>query len=1284
MKSKILWLFVISIIIAGMAVADADWEAAKAAIAREYIDHSKAIISTRNDTIAVQLDDANGKFNIGKVVGAVTLTYNYPSSPWSSWTCFYIDGVHYSNSTGQPTGSVPLAGGTVTYPFSLIPHSGDSSFIRGGWRQSDLDITQILQPVYVEHDYLDAYIFIKYQIVNTGTSTRRVGVILQLDTMIGSNDAAPLGTIWGYSGVEEAWTYDSMPPWWFAYEAGPPPPAGAVTAMGILDGFDAVRPNRFAVGGWGNFYNSGTWTYSPTGAGYWDSAVLYWWGVDTLAPGDTMVAATYYGIGHPYSYGSFTFVVDPVSVENCVFTPNPFSFFVMFTNESALALDSVVVHLVLPSGMSTVSGSTDTLMVGGTFLGTGGSAVMNWDIEIGTPPIGDTILVFVTNSSTSDTFWPSEPYVITLPDIGPPPAGFSVGPFDGAWTTCADQQISLEFFAYNGFDLPTDLTFIVDGTLFDLTSPRLLWEDDTLRYTPSANWPDGATVDWGLVDATDAMGCHLEDPVLGSFHVDLSPPVAENEWPPDGAVLGITSIPQIWVELYDVIRAVDPASIIFTCDGATYTVADPELTYANDTLRFDLERAGIVLADGDTICFEITSAADLMPDYCEPNVMEPYSWCFSINIVDIALPDTHLCPPGEIFDIPIYCEDLTGLGITELDITVEFFDAVLQPLGVELAGAVTSGWSLSETIMPNAIRVSGTGSELVGGGVLFYLKFMVPHGGAEGSFSPLNFRNAVFNDGMLATKSIDGFATVCFATHMWSNDLVFSISQQNRRILTFGVTSSASDGWDPGLDIRAIPVPSSQVDGYFHLDDPAYPLYSRLERDMRGPAPLPIVWTGHAASPIAGTVTCRWNSGHFPPGAIFMTYEDGGITRTINMKRVSEVTFDTETEFTIVYNQPELGRWEMITCPGWNLISFPFVAGEAATIREMVPHAITDGYWYDPAIFGYATALYPEPGKGYWVFCTAGDTFHIGGMLVDVAQMDIRTGWNLIGMPYVSTGTLPIGALITEPDVVVPSNIYGFDACGTGAYFTPTEFEVGGGYWLLSTANAFMTIEGDSEAPKALPMPEPEWTFAMRIGDMPYVIGIDDRAESGIDAFDRAIPPHDPDGGTMFGGVAEGLFLSRDIRPSKNAGFDIEADGQFLSWNPSDIPSGFELILHNGRSTLDMRTTNGATLSDNAKIVVHRVLPDRPELYSAVPNPFNPATEIKFAVPEAGRAELAVYDLMGRRVSLIVNGEIDAGVHSVIWDGMSDSGVEMPSGMYFYRLVFGDGKALTRSMVLLR
>ncbi len=68
------------------------------------------------------------------------------------------------------------------------------------------------------------------------------------------------------------------------------------------------------------------------------------------------------------------------------------------------------------------------------------------------------------------------------------------------------------------------------------------------------------------------------------------------------------------------------------------------------------------------------------------------------------------------------------------------------------------------------------------------------------------------------------------------------------------------------------------------------------------------------------------------------------------------------------------------------------------------------------------------------------------------------------------------------------------------------------------------------------------------------------------------------------------------------------------------------------------------------------------------PNPFNPTTSISFSLPVAGAASLVIYNLIGQEVVALVNGELEAGTHTVQWNGKDRSGFAVASGLYFYRL----------------
>ena len=82
------------------------------------------------------------------------------------------------------------------------------------------------------------------------------------------------------------------------------------------------------------------------------------------------------------------------------------------------------------------------------------------------------------------------------------------------------------------------------------------------------------------------------------------------------------------------------------------------------------------------------------------------------------------------------------------------------------------------------------------------------------------------------------------------------------------------------------------------------------------------------------------------------------------------------------------------------------------------------------------------------------------------------------------------------------------------------------------------------------------------------------------------------------------------------------------------------------------------------------------------PNPFVRRTEIQFALSRDSDARLTIFDVTGRKVRSLVDGQLDAGQHGFWWDGVTDDGRLAAGGVYFYRLE-ADGVSQTRKMVQL-
>lgn len=89
-------------------------------------------------------------------------------------------------------------------------------------------------------------------------------------------------------------------------------------------------------------------------------------------------------------------------------------------------------------------------------------------------------------------------------------------------------------------------------------------------------------------------------------------------------------------------------------------------------------------------------------------------------------------------------------------------------------------------------------------------------------------------------------------------------------------------------------------------------------------------------------------------------------------------------------------------------------------------------------------------------------------------------------------------------------------------------------------------------------------------------------------------------------------------------------------------------------------------------------VPEKIVLYQNYPNPFNPMTVIRFSLPRRENVTLEVFDVLGRDVAMLVNEQMDAGEHSVVFDASGLTG-----GVYFYRLQAGKFVSL-KKMVLIR
>ncbi len=88
------------------------------------------------------------------------------------------------------------------------------------------------------------------------------------------------------------------------------------------------------------------------------------------------------------------------------------------------------------------------------------------------------------------------------------------------------------------------------------------------------------------------------------------------------------------------------------------------------------------------------------------------------------------------------------------------------------------------------------------------------------------------------------------------------------------------------------------------------------------------------------------------------------------------------------------------------------------------------------------------------------------------------------------------------------------------------------------------------------------------------------------------------------------------------------------------------------------------SIKDEANLAV----PVEYELSQNYPKPFNPETQIAFTVPANSNVKLVVYDLLGKEVVRLIDGDLQPGQYTVLWNGRDARGSQVATGAYIYRL----------------
>jgi hypothetical protein len=406
---------------------------------------------------------------------------------------------------------------------------------------------------------------------------------------------------------------------------------------------------------------------------------------------------------------------------------------------------------------------------------------------------------------------------------------------------------------------------------------------------------------------------------------------------------------------------------------------------------------------------------------------------------------------------------------------------------------------------------------------------------------------------------------------------------------------------------------------------------------------------------------------------------------------------------------------ELSMLSGWNLVGIPSEI-EHESYLDVFTNALDNSLFSFDGSYRSAQAM--VPGKGYWVRYLSPAIEVMQVQPNTHIQFALNIGWNLVSGP----DTDYVANLIDDPEaVIVPGTLFGF----SGTYQPASVLAPGRGYWIRASAAGLVAMGQSS-------------TMARGIAVQSFIdLGSFDRIEivrggsatgedlnhsqevvlsrlyfggelpEDLHELAYTMPPPAPgqsldarfaDDRWVSGSLVAEVVLSgtTDVLWMRvmPAGYEGESgdgvDAAAASTTSSSNKGVYLLTAWSGEIVTDTQQVTGGALVQLSpgtdRVTVERLdgselspeVPAEFALEQNFPNPFNPSTTIRYALPEAAQVRLEVYTLTGQRVAVLASGEQRAGWHTASFDGSA-----LASGVYIYRLQAG-GFVQTRKLMLIK
>jgi hypothetical protein len=358
-----------------------------------------------------------------------------------------------------------------------------------------------------------------------------------------------------------------------------------------------------------------------------------------------------------------------------------------------------------------------------------------------------------------------------------------------------------------------------------------------------------------------------------------------------------------------------------------------------------------------------------------------------------------------------------------------------------------------------------------------------------------------------------------------------------------------------------------------------------------------------------------------------------------------------------------------------------------------LPSDVLDPYYLavfpnanEGTLFGWNGSYFEEDtmniGKGYWLRFPAAETVPIQGFPVTAWSIDLLEGWNMISGPSCDVA---LADVIDPGNIITPGTLYGYD----GSYFLTDTIKQGTGYWLRANSPGTITLTCGSGLSKPLAtsnynLPDVNQFSSLVISDAAgfnQTLYFNAKLEDPTLIENYSLPPVPPAG-------SFDIRFAGDYRVTdqEEALIHIQSTEYPLSIQVSGLPvvedvfseTGYQYVL---QEIIDNQVVKRHSLMEGQaieiadsrvkvlKLIKDKVMPAEFMVSQNYPNPFNPVTTIRYAIPQPAKVEIIIYNIMGQKIKMLVSEQKEAGFYKASWDGTSDSGYQVASGIYFYRVL---------------